>query len=103
MQPPSWLTNSGVTTDLLSSGAASASGFAALANAADGKWGWSDTGSTIGSAIGTTIGGPVGGLLALLLGLLAVSSSVIPWKAVELYLTWLTLGLVMSGTLLATL
>jgi hypothetical protein len=60
-----WLTNSGVTTDLLSSGATSASGFAALANAADGKWGWSDTGSTIGSAIGTTIGGPVGGAYRL--------------------------------------
>jgi hypothetical protein len=57
----SWLSSSGVTTDLLSSGATSATGFAALANAADGKWGWSDTGSTIGSAIGTTIGGPVGG------------------------------------------
>jgi hypothetical protein len=64
----SWLTNSGVTTDLLSSGAASASGFAALANAADGKWGWSDTGSTIGSAIGTTIGGPVGGAIGSTLG-----------------------------------
>ena len=63
-----WLTNSGVTTDLLSSGATSASGFAALANAADGKWGWSDTGSTIGSAIGTTIGGPVGGAIGSTLG-----------------------------------
>ena len=63
-----WLTNSGVTTDLLSSGAASASGFSALANAADGKWGWSDTGSTIGSAIGTTIGGPVGGFIGSTLG-----------------------------------
>lgn len=63
-----WLSSSGVTTDLLSSGATSASGFAALANAADGKWGWSDTGSTIGAAIGTTIGGPFGGAIGSTLG-----------------------------------
>lgn len=63
-----WLTTSGVTTDLLSSGASSAGGFAALANAADGKWGWSDTGSTIGSVIGSTIGGPVGGAIGSTVG-----------------------------------
>ena len=63
-----WFASSGVTTDLLSSGATSAGGFTAIANAADGKWGWSDTGSTIGSAIGTTIGGPVGGAIGSTIG-----------------------------------
>ena len=63
----SWLSSSGVTTDLLSSGATSASGFAALANAADGKWGWKDTGSTAGAAIGSLFG-PLGTAAGSMIG-----------------------------------
>ncbi len=64
----SWLSNSGVTPDMLSSSAISASGFTALANVVDGKWGWGDTGSTLGAALGTTLGGPIGGALGSAIG-----------------------------------
>lgn len=63
-----WLTNSGVTTDLLSSGSALAGGFSALTNLADGEWGWEDTGSTAGAAIGTVFGGPIGGAIGSTIG-----------------------------------
>ena len=52
----SFLTNSGVSMDQLGGWSGPT---AALTNAADGKWGWKDTGSTVGSAIGS-IWGPWG-------------------------------------------
>jgi len=64
----SWLTNSGVSSSLLSGQAGAAGGFSAVVNAADGEWGWNDTGSTVGSVIGTTLGGPIGGAVGSTVG-----------------------------------
>lgn len=67
-QGSSLFSDSSTFADLLNSSGVSANSLggwsgptAALINASDGEWGWSDTGSTVGTAIGTAIGGPIGG------------------------------------------
>jgi len=63
----SWLTNSGVSSNLLSSPAIGAGAFTALVNAADGEWGGNDLGSTVGATLGSYFG-PIGSSLGSWLG-----------------------------------
>lgn len=63
----SWLTNSGVSSNLLSSPAIGAGASTALVNAADGEWGGNDLGSTVGATLGSYFG-PIGSSLGSWLG-----------------------------------
>lgn len=89
----SWLTNSGVSSSLLSSQAGAAGGFSAVFNAADGEWGWNDTGSTVGSVIGTTIGGPIGGAVGSTVGSLGGEAIGNDVESGSAFLSMSTLGL----------
>lgn len=63
----SWLTNSGVSSNLLSSPAIGAGASTALVNAADGEWGGNDLGSTVGATLGSYFG-PIGSTVGSWLG-----------------------------------
>lgn len=85
----SFLTNSGVSMDQLGGWSGP---LAALTNAADGEWGWNDTGSTVGSVIGSVLGpwGSAAGSAIGSLGGEAVGKDVESGKAL---LNTATLGL----------